>query len=220
MSNFLHPKFECYCTLGEEIRNCNVNDNHDAESKMSLKTFSKFFTFILCLRRTFCFASSPSPSHQFPIEKDDDQSGTKQDHQSTPIRIVSFNKYGGARKSFDLVLDKDLSYRDSGSMRSRINNPRSVVTAISGKILPALRTTFLPAGFPEGTPHGYLQFCVWSWIQDVSTQLRSVLATQKILEGVGVGRQGATALSALFNYLVRDGCGMAASKFVKFCSNI
>lgn len=50
-----------------------------------------------------------------------------------------------------------------------------------------------------------------SWIQDLSTQLRSVLATQRVLEGVGVGREGATALSALMNFLVRDGCGMAAT---------
>jgi Vitamin B6 photo-protection and homoeostasis len=52
---------------------------------------------------------------------------------------------------------------------------------------------------------------MFSWIQDTSTQLRSVLATQRVLEGVGVGREGATALSALMNYLVRDGCGMAAT---------
>ena len=32
-----------------------------------------------------------------------------------------------------------------------------------------------------------------------------------MLEGVGVGREGATALSALMNFLVRDGCGMAAT---------
>ena len=56
-----------------------------------------------------------------------------------------------------------------------------------------------------------MSYAVMSWIQDLSTQLRSVLATQKVLEGVGVGREGATALSALLQFLVRDGCGMAAT---------
>jgi hypothetical protein len=56
-----------------------------------------------------------------------------------------------------------------------------------------------------------LNYAVWSWIQDLSTQLRGVLATQRILEGVGVGREGATALSALLNFLVRDASGMLAS---------
>lgn len=37
------------------------------------------------------------------------------------------------------------------------------------------------------------------------------MATQRVLEGVGVGREGATALSALMNFIVRDGCGMAAT---------
>jgi hypothetical protein len=60
---------------------------------------------------------------------------------------------------------------------------------------------------------------MWSWIQDLSTQLRSVLATQRILEGVGVGREGATALSALFNYLVRDGFGMAATLLFTYAAS-
>ena len=74
-----------------------------------------------------------------------------------------------------------------------------------------LRSTFMPSGYPQKTPPGYLNYSIWSWIQDTSTQLRSVLATQRILEGVGVGREGATALSALMNFLTRDGCGMIAT---------
>ncbi len=88
------------------------------------------------------------------------------------------------------------------------------------------KNTFLPIGFPDKTPHGYLSFSIWSWIQDLSTQLRAILATQRVLEGVGVGREGATALSASINFIVRDGCGMAstllftASASDKFKSNV
>ena len=58
---------------------------------------------------------------------------------------------------------------------------------------------------------GYLKYILYDNIQDLSTSLRSVLATQRILEGVGVGRAGATALSATLNFIIRDGCGMVAS---------
>jgi hypothetical protein len=46
-----------------------------------------------------------------------------------------------------------------------------------------------------------------------------VIATQRILEGVGVGREGATALSALFNYLLRDGFGMAATLLFTYAAS-
>jgi hypothetical protein len=89
-----------------------------------------------------------------------------------------------------------------------------------------VKTTFLPIGFPEKTPHGYLSFSMWSWTQDISTQLRAILATQRVLEGVGVGREGATALSASINFIVRDGFGMASTLMFtalssdKFRSNV
>ncbi len=165
---------------------------------MTAQMWARLLVLALCLRRTVCFASSSSPTPRLPLDNDGGESES--------LRIASLNKYGGNVKYFDLVVGEG-----KGAMRYRMKNPRFGVKALGGKLVPALRTTFLPVGFPENTPNGYFQFCVWSWIQDVSTQLRSVLATQKILEGVGVGREGATALSALFNYLVRDGCGMAAS---------
>eukprot|EP00588_Corethron_pennatum_P002007 CAMPEP_0194300984 /NCGR_PEP_ID=MMETSP0169-20130528/61555_1 /TAXON_ID=218684 /ORGANISM="Corethron pennatum, Strain L29A3" /LENGTH=280 /DNA_ID=CAMNT_0039051207 /DNA_START=111 /DNA_END=953 /DNA_ORIENTATION=+ len=73
-----------------------------------------------------------------------------------------------------------------------------------------IQKTLLPAGFPRATPPGYLQYAAWSCAQDLSTQLRSVLATQRILIGMGVGNAEATALSASLNFLMRDGAGMAA----------
>ena len=167
------------------------------------RKLGRLLVLLLCLRRTVCLASSSSPSPHLPLDNDDGENRKQQ-----PLRIESLNKYGGNVKYFDLVDEGTATDPGKVSRRPAIRNP------LGGKIVPALRTTFLPVGFPDKTPHGYLRFCVWSWIQDVSTQLRSVLATQKILEGVGVGREGATALSALFNYLVRDGCGMAASKLL------
>eukprot|EP00578_Thalassiosira_sp_NH16_P010305 CAMPEP_0181104680 /NCGR_PEP_ID=MMETSP1071-20121207/15562_1 /TAXON_ID=35127 /ORGANISM="Thalassiosira sp., Strain NH16" /LENGTH=495 /DNA_ID=CAMNT_0023187905 /DNA_START=231 /DNA_END=1716 /DNA_ORIENTATION=- len=93
------------------------------------------------------------------------------------------------------------------------------------RVQSALRSTFLPAlpsnqGENNGSSNyqldalrssGYLSYILNDNIQDLSTSLRSVLATQRILEGVGVGRAGATALSATLNFVIRDGCGMVAS---------
>jgi len=181
-------------------------------SKMHLKMWGRFLLFILCLKRTVCLASSSSTPSHLPFESDD--GGKTLENQSTPHRVVSLNKYGGAVKHFDFLTQDDASKHGKPAIWSSVRNPRSIITTINRKLVPALRTTFLPIGFPEKTPPGYFQFCIWSWVQDVSTQLRSVLATQKILEGVGVGRADATAISALFNYLIRDGCGMAASEYL------
>ncbi|KAL3944783.1 MAG: hypothetical protein SGBAC_001154 [Bacillariaceae sp.] len=122
------------------------------------------------------------------------------------LEIVSTNRNGGHTKAFHInaegnpVVDQSSS---SATAKRRIQGLQQINSAI--------RSTFLPSGYPTRTPPGYLQYSVWSWIQDLSTQLRSVLATQRVLEGVGVGREGATAISALMNYLIRDGCGMAAN---------
>jgi hypothetical protein len=151
--------------------------------KMHLKMLGRLLLLILCLRRTVCFASSSSPAPRLPLESDDGKNDKKLDYKPAPIRIASLNKYGGAVKYFDLVAEKNANDGENTAIRSsRIQNPRFGVTALRKKLVPALRTTFLPIGFPEKTPGGYFEFCVWSWIQDVSTQLRSVLATQKILE--------------------------------------
>ena len=122
---------------------------------------------------------------------------------NAPItRVVSTKKDGGLSRTFTF----DGTQHQNHSSRTLTTFNLSVK-----QIQAALRSTFLPSGYPTKTPPGYLSYSMWSWIQDTSTQLRSVLATQRVLEGVGVGREGATALSALMNFLVRDGCGMAAT---------
>jgi hypothetical protein len=137
------------------------------------------------------------------------------------VRILSINKNGGNVKVFDLSdgIEGENHEKKERAIKSVIQDPRSMMKSLQGQIASALRSTFLPAGFPTRTPPGYLVYSVWSWAQDLSTQLRSVLATQRILEGVGVGREGATALSALFNYLIRDGFGMAATLLFTYAAS-
>ncbi|KAI2503618.1 Vitamin B6 photo-protection and homoeostasis [Fragilaria crotonensis] len=124
-------------------------------------------------------------------------------------KLISTKKGTGLSKTYR-ILPEDITpggILPSSSIQDKTKSNDGLISQVSAGI----RSTFLPSGYPKSTPPGYLQYSIWSWIQDLSSQLRSVLATQRVLEGVGVGRQGATALSALLNFLVRDGCGMGAN---------
>lgn len=110
--------------------------------------------------------------------------------------VVSTNKNGGHATTY--------SFDSNAPTTERAAPPRS-------SLFSSLRAVFLPSGFPHSTPPGYLAFASFNALQDLSTQLRGVLATQRILEGLGVGRADATASSAIINFLVRDGCGMVAT---------
>lgn len=142
--------------------------------------------------------------------------GTSEDSSARAFKIISTNKNGGRSHTF--IIDTKRREIMEG-INNNNNSSRMALSQMKSRswyslfenLKSGFRSTFLPSGFPTKTPPGYLRYAIWSWIQDLSTQLRGVLATQRILEGVGVGREGATALSALLNYLVRDGCGMLAS---------
>jgi hypothetical protein len=70
------------------------------------------------------------------------------------------------------------------------------------------RSTFLPIGYPHTVPDQYASYVLWACIQDLSTSIRSVLATQHVLQGIGVGQNTATTLSAIQNFMLRDAAGM------------
>jgi hypothetical protein len=133
-------------------------------------------------------------------------------------KVISTKKGTGLSKTYH-ILPEDITpggILPSSSVQDKSKDNNGLINQVKAGI----RSTFLPSGYPKSTPPGYLTFSIWSWIQDLSSQLRGVLATQRVLEGVGVGRQGATALSALLNFLVRDGCGMAANLlFTSFASS-
>ncbi|CAM9767718.1 unnamed protein product, partial [Choristocarpus tenellus] len=75
----------------------------------------------------------------------------------------------------------------------------------------ALMSTFLPVGYPHSVSPEYLRFQGWNIAQDLTTYLRGVLATQAVLEGMGVGRAGSTSLAATIQWLARDGSSMVGS---------
>lgn len=50
-----------------------------------------------------------------------------------------------------------------------------------------LQEMFLPAGYPDSVSEDYLSFQFWDTLQAMCSYLRGVLATQSVLQSVGVG---------------------------------
>ncbi|KAJ0410867.1 hypothetical protein ATCC90586_007903 [Pythium insidiosum] len=71
-----------------------------------------------------------------------------------------------------------------------------------------LQEMFLPAGYPASVSEDYLTFQCWDTIQAMCSYLRGVLATQSVLQSVGVGDENATPLAAALQWVLRDGSGM------------
>jgi hypothetical protein len=63
--------------------------------------------------------------------------------------------------------------------------------------------------YPESVSSDYLEYQKWDTMQALCSSVTGLLATQAILKGVGVGDATATAASALMQWIVRDGTGMA-----------
>lgn len=134
--------------------------------------------------------------------------------------VISTNRNGGESQAYafpsSATSGNDKNASSTNTTSSLMPHKQAVELktrhpSIVRGIQSSLQATFFPIGWPQSTPRGYLSYSIWSWIQDLSTQMRGVVATQRILEGVGVGREGASALSALYHYLTRDGCGMFAT---------
>lgn len=83
----------------------------------------------------------------------------------------------------------------------------------------AIMETFLPIGFPDSVAREYATYQAWDTVQAMCSYLRGVLATRALLAGVGVGKEGATALAATLQWVLRDGAGMLGGLgFAAFCA--
>lgn len=143
----------------------------------------------------------------------------------SPSKIIS-RKSDGQYITYSLTSEVDVGPAGEASMELMHCQKVSFIDpSPTMRVRSALISTFLPSipssqvdDSSKGNNQldklrstGYLRYVLYDNLQDLSTSLRSVLATQRILEGVGVGRAGATALSATLNFIIRDGCGMVAS---------
>ena len=75
-------------------------------------------------------------------------------------------------------------------------------------IVEVLRSLFLPVGYPNSVTPDYFAFQSWDTVQAMCSYLRGILATQAILDGVGVGDETKTVASATLQWVTRDGASM------------
>ena len=94
--------------------------------------------------------------------------------------ITSKKANGGASKTFtfDIEAGGDNERKDYERMKHLLQRALDI-SFLRNKIQCALRSTFLPSGYPHTTPPNYLAYSAWSWAQDLTTQMRGVLATQR-----------------------------------------
>ncbi|KAL3805091.1 hypothetical protein HJC23_003319 [Cyclotella cryptica] len=139
-----------------------------------------------------------------------------------PLTTVVSRKSNGRNKEYFFDHHEPSVEKEFPRLANGVHRKDKIFSSVLDHLQSVLRSTFLPTirGSYDGgqksqltllMESGYLPFILFDNLQDLTTSLRSVLATQRILEGVGVGRSGATALSATLNFLIRDGCGMVAS---------
>ena len=74
---------------------------------------------------------------------------------------------------------------------------------ISKKIGSFLKNAFLPQGYPDSVSKDYFSYQLWDTIQAFASSISGTLATQAVLEGIGVGDEEATPLAATITWLLR-----------------
>ncbi|MCO5555262.1 hypothetical protein L7F22_008806 [Adiantum nelumboides] len=85
-------------------------------------------------------------------------------------------------------------------LRERGSHPR--------RFWASLTSAFLPEGYPDSVTSDYLGFQFWDTLQGLSTYIRSMLSTNALLSGIGVGKASATVIGATFQWFLRDFTGM------------
>lgn len=68
-----------------------------------------------------------------------------------------------------------------------------------------IKSLLVPKGFRNRIPAEYVDFQKWNVLQDASSTLRGILATQAVFEGLGVGKGGISSKSIAMHWILRDG---------------
>nr|XP_042140206.1 RUS family member 1 isoform X2 [Peromyscus maniculatus bairdii] len=75
-------------------------------------------------------------------------------------------------------------------------------------VLSGLRAVLLPQGFPDSVSPDYLSYQLWDSVQAFASSLSGSLATQAVLQGLGVGDAKASVSAATSTWLLKDSTGM------------
>uniref|UniRef100_A0A8D8V4W0 RUS1 family protein C16orf58 homolog n=1 Tax=Cacopsylla melanoneura TaxID=428564 RepID=A0A8D8V4W0_9HEMI len=101
---------------------------------------------------------------------------------------------------------------DESNQVSSINKLNNGLRTHSAKLLEKIKLffyqAFLPQGFPESVSDDYIEYQVWDTTQAFCSTLTSVLTTQAIMQGMGVGNEAASTLAAATAWIIKDYSGM------------
>lgn len=67
---------------------------------------------------------------------------------------------------------------------------------------------FFPEGYPNSVSKDYLSYQIFDTIQAFCSSVNGTIATQSIMQGLGVGAEATTALAATMTWVLKDGVGM------------
>ncbi|WIA12039.1 hypothetical protein OEZ85_012118 [Tetradesmus obliquus] len=91
------------------------------------------------------------------------------------------------------------------------------MTAARGQqLLDALKTLYLPAGYPNTVTDDYLAYQLYTVPAHITGWLSISLTTSSLLKAVGInaGPVGATAAAAAIKWIIKDGIGAAGRLLV------
>jgi len=74
-----------------------------------------------------------------------------------------------------------------------------------------LAEIFLPKGYPASVSDDYIAYQFWDSAQALCSSVMGALSANAVFKGIGVGDEGASALSATTNWILRQGLGKCAS---------
>lgn len=118
---------------------------------------------------------------------------------------IKKDRYVAAKRNRHFSSSTDTFSIYDGYTRKTINNDEKTTQFVMTSFL---KNTFLPINYPESVPKEYTKYQMFNLIQDLCSYLRSLMATQSVLKGLGVGRNDITALQATVNWIYRDGAAM------------
>lgn len=89
-----------------------------------------------------------------------------------------------------------------------ITDPLPVTPSLTNGILPFLRRTLLPAGFPSTVADNYIPFSIFNFQRQLYRSAYYVLGTSSLLVALSLDRGAKLTLSAALTWAVKDGLGL------------
>lgn len=73
-----------------------------------------------------------------------------------------------------------------------------------------IKDVLLPQGYPDTVSKDYKPYQLWDTVQAFCSTITNTLSTRAILQGVGVGDEAASSVSAAITWIFKDGVGMVS----------